>query len=447
LRKIDLQILSHLYGLNWKFIEEFLTGLRYQAIHEETTMRVLKKTGLAVTMACLGFAQGAMAQTAEVIHWWTTGGESAAVQELAKAYTAAGGKWVDGAIADGGTARTAIINRIVGGKPPTVAQFNTSLQYHEMVLEGLLNNIDAVAKAGNWDKILPEPIKKFVKIDGKYFAMPVNIHNPSWFWYSKAVLAKAGVAGEPKSMDEFFAALDKIKASGAVPLALGGQAWQEGILFNAILHTSGGADLYKRFYGSADGSVAMSPEFKKVLSDFKRLKNYVDPGSPNRDWNVTTAMVITNKAGFQVMGDWAKGEFSVAKQTAGKDYGCFPGWGAKAPYMLEGDVFVFPKTKDPQAIKAQQLFATVAASPAVQVAFNAKKGSIPIRTDVEMGALDICSQQGVAALKDPSRHLPAPSQLAEPEKKGLLDDAITKFWNTNQSVDEAAKILADILKT
>ena len=409
-------------------------------------MRTFKHSTLAVLAASMGLAGSAMAQTAEVIHWWTSGGESAAVQELAAAYKAAGGTWVDTAIAGGDNARNTTLNRIAGGKPPTVAQFNTSKQYHEVVAEGLLNDIDAVAVKEGWDKLFPEPLKKFVKINGKYFAMPVNIHNPSWFWYSKAVLAKAGVTAEPQSMDQFFAALDKIKASGAIPLALGGQAWQEGILFNAVLHTAGGADLYRKFYASTDGAVATSAEFKKVLSDVKRLKGYVDAGSPNRDWNVATNMVISNKAGFQIMGDWAKGEFAVAKQTAGKDFGCFPGWGAKAPYMIEGDVFVFPKTKDANAIKAQQLFATVASSPAVQVAFNAKKGSIPIRTDVDMGKLDICSQQGVAALKDPARHLASPNQLVAPEKKGQIDDAITKFWNTDQSVDDAAKTFAAILK-
>eukprot|EP01041_Mallomonas_annulata_P036316 gene36316-59398_t len=107
---------------------------------------------------------------------------------------------------------------------------------------------------------------------------------------SGPVLAKAGVTAEPQSMEQFFAALDKIKASGAIPLALGGQTWQEGILFNAILHTAGGADLYRKFYASTDGTVATSAEFKKILSDFKRLKGYVDAGSPNRDWNVATAM-------------------------------------------------------------------------------------------------------------------------------------------------------------
>ena len=409
-------------------------------------MRAFRKTGLAVLVASFGMAGAAMAQTAEVIHWWTSGGESAAVQELAKAYTAAGGTWVDTAISGGDNARNTTITRINGGKPPTVAQFNTSKQFHEVVQEGLLNDIDVVAKAGNWDKILPEPIKNVVKIDGRYYAMPVNIHNPSWIWYSKEVLTKAGVAGEPKNMDELFAALDKIKTSGSTGLALGGQSWQESLLFNAVLIYGGGADLYKSFYTSKDGVVATTPAFKKVLGDFKKLKSYVDAGSPNRDWNLATAMIITNKAGFQVMGDWAKGEFAVAKQTAGKEYGCLPGFGPKAPYMLEGDVFVFPKTKDPAAIKAQQLFATVATSPAVQVAFNAKKGSIPIRADVDMGALDVCSALGVAALKDPSRHLPAASQLIAPDKNGQVQDIITKFWNTDQSSDDAAKALAAVLK-
>ena len=38
----------------------------------------------------------------EVTHWWTSGGEAAAVAEFAKAFNATGNKWVDGAIAGSG---------------------------------------------------------------------------------------------------------------------------------------------------------------------------------------------------------------------------------------------------------------------------------------------------------------------------------------------------------
>jgi hypothetical protein len=38
----------------------------------------------------------------EVMHWWTSGGEAAAVAEFAKAFDATGNTWVDGAIAGSG---------------------------------------------------------------------------------------------------------------------------------------------------------------------------------------------------------------------------------------------------------------------------------------------------------------------------------------------------------
>jgi glucose/mannose transport system substrate-binding protein len=401
---------------------------------------------LAALIAGLGLAAGAQAQKAEVIHWWTSGGESAAIKEFAAAYTKAGGTWVDSAVAGGDAARASALSRIAGGDPPTAAQFNTSKQYFDVIDEGLLNNIDAVATKENWDKMLPAPILKLVKVKGHYYAAPVNIHNPTWFWYSKAALKKAGVA-EPKSMEEFFAALDKLKAAGLIPLALGGQGWQENITFYTLLLHEGGKDLYLKFYEGRDAAAIASPAFRKVLADFKRLKSYTDPGSPNRNWNDATALVITGKAGFQIMGDWAKGEFTAAGQTAGKDFGCFAGFGANAPYMIAGDVFVFPKTSDATAIAAQQKLAAVITSPAAQVAFNNKKGSIPIRTDVDMSAMDVCAQAGVTAIKNPARQIANPDALMSPDRAGAVTDVISKFWNTDQSVDDAVKALQSAVKS
>jgi len=396
--------------------------------------------------AALALSAGAHAQKAEVIHWWTSGGESAAVKELAAAYTKAGGTWVDNAVAGADNARAAINSRVAGGNPPTAAQFNTSQQYHDLINEDLLNNVDAVAAKEGWDKILPKPVIDAIKIKGHYYAVPVNIHNPTWFWYSKAALEKAGVKGEPKTIDEFFAALDKLKAAGLVPLALGGQAWQEWITFYAVLLHVGGTDTYMKFFKDHDPAVVNTPNFKKAMTTLKRLHDYVDAGSPGRNWNDATAMVITGKAGFQIMGDWAKGEFNNAKQTAGKEYGCFAGFGANAPYMVAGDVFVFPKTSDKTAISAQQKLAAVFTAPDTQVAFNAKKGSIPIRTDVDTSKMDICSQAGVAAMKTASRQVANPDALMPPDMVGAVTDIVSKFWNSNQSVDDASKALAGALK-
>jgi glucose/mannose transport system substrate-binding protein len=156
--------------------------------------------------------------------------------------------------------------------------------------------------------------------------------------------------------------------------------------------------------------------------------------------------VTSGKAGVQIMGDWAKGEFVAANQTAGKDFGCFPGFGPHSPYLVAGDVFVFPKTDNASAIKAQNLLATVMTSPSAQVAFSAKKGSIPIRPDVDASSLDVCAKEGIAIMKDKSRQLPNPEMLLSPDEQGALIDVVTNFWNKNESVDDAQKAFASALK-
>ena len=50
-------------------------------------------------------------------------------------------------------------------------------------------------------------------------------------------------------------------------------------------------------------------------------------------------------------------------------------------------------------LELYHLLATVFTAPATQVAFSNKKGSIPIRTDVDVKSLDLCAQQGVTIMK------------------------------------------------
>ncbi|ABD68851.1 extracellular solute-binding protein, family 1 [Rhodoferax ferrireducens T118] len=410
-------------------------------------MVVLRKMATALA-AGLGVcvAAHAVGPKAEVIHWWTSGGESAAVKVFSDAYTTTGGVWVDTAVALGEQARSVAINRIVGGNPPTMAQFNTSKQFLDVVEQGMLNNVDEVAIRDGWDKFLPETVLNVVKVKGHYYAAPVNIHMPTWFWYSKAAFKKAGIAAEPKNMDELFAALDKLQAAGLIPLAHGGQPWQENTIFTAVLANVGGTELYLKVMRDRDAKAIQGEAFKNVLLTYKRLQSYVDKGSPGRNWNDATALLITGKAGVQIMGDWAKGEFTAARQVPGKDYGCIAGFGSKSPYIIQGDVFVFPKTTNPEQIKAQKVLAGLMLAPAVQVEFSNKKGSIPVRTDVDSSKMDICAQQGLAIMKDKSRQLGNGEIYLNPDQNGALADILTAYWNKSVPVEKVQKDIANALK-
>ena len=391
----------------------------------------------SVIAASLPLCAARAADTAEVLHWWTSGGESAAVKVFAERFDAAGGVWVDTAIAGGDNARAAGINRIVGGKPPTAMQFNTGKQFDELVANGLLNDMQAVADAGGWRKVLPPAIADAATRDGKFYAVPVNIHGINWLWYNKPLFARLGIA-EPKTWSDVIAAGEKLKAAGLIGLAQGGQPWQERTMFTAVVVGEGGTDLYYRVFRDRDPAAIKSPEFRAVAETFRKLHGLVDPGSPGRNWNDATALVITGKAGMQVMGDWAKGEFNAAHQTAGKDYGCaVVGQGG---YLMGGDVFVFPKGGDHAA---QVKLAQVMFDPVTQIEFNMQKGSVPVRLDVDVSKMDLCAQAGVAALHDPKRQVPTIDLLITPDQVGSLDDLVTQYWNnSSMSTDEFVTKLA-----
>ena len=389
----------------------------------------------------------AAAPKAEVAHWWTSGGEAAAVKQFAEAYRAAGGVWIDTAIANGESARAVTINRIVGGNPPTAGQFNTSKQFLDLVEAGMLADVDEVAQKDGWDRMLPEPVISAIRIKGHYYAVPADIHMPTWLWYSKAAFAKAGIAAEPKSVDELFAALDKLKAAGLVALAHGGQPQWDNLVFTWVLVNVGGRDLYLKVLRDRDPAAINSEAFRKVLLAYKKLHGYVDAGAPGRNWNDATAMLIKGRAGVQIIGDWAKGEFAVAHQVAGKDYGCIPGFGSAPPYIIQGDVFVLPRSKDAEVRAAQMLLAKVITAPATQVEFSLRKGSIPIRSDVDASRMDICAQQGIAIMKDKSRQLGNGEMFLTPDQNGALSDILTAYWNRDgMAVDKVQRDIAAALR-
>lgn len=405
--------------------------------------RLLIATLWSVAFASCAHAAG---EKAEVMHWWTSGGESAAVAKLAGAYRAAGGVWTDTAIAGGDQARSVAINRMVGGNPPTAAQFNISKQFQDIVEQGMLNNVDELASKERWDSSLPEPIRDVIKIKGHYYAVPVNIHMPAWFWYSKSAFKKAGIEKEPATPDELFAALDKLKSAGLIPLAHGGQAWQETIVFMAMLSNVGGKDLYLHVLRDHDATALNSEAFRKVLLSFKRLKSYVDSASPGRNWNDTTALLINGKAGMQIMGDWVMGEFAAARQTAGKEFGCIPGLGPTTPYLIQGDVFVFPKTSNADTLRSQKLLASIVVNPTVQVEFNKLKGSIPVRSDVDASQMNLCARTGIEIMKNKERHAGIGEIYLTPDQNGALTDVLTAYWNTNMAVEKAVKNISSALK-
>jgi glucose/mannose transport system substrate-binding protein len=143
----------------------------------------------------------ALAGEVEVLHYWTSGGEAKSAAELKKIMQGKGHVWKDFAVAGGGgdNAATVLKSRVVSGNPPAAAQIKGPA-IQEWAAEGVLANLDAVAKAENWDALLPAVVAGVMKYKGKYVAAPVNVHRVNWVWANPEVLKKAGVAGHAQDL-------------------------------------------------------------------------------------------------------------------------------------------------------------------------------------------------------------------------------------------------------
>jgi glucose/mannose transport system substrate-binding protein len=134
---------------------------------------------------------------------------------------------------------------------------------------------------------------------------------------------------------------------------------------------------------------------------------------------------------MQFMGDWAKGEFVAAGKQADVDYGCIPGGPGQTYFQIGGDVFVFPKQPGADGLtEAQVKLAKMFISPEGQVAFNNKKGSVPVRADVDTSKMDACAQKGLKVLNDKARQVPGWNFLLHPDLAGAIQDVVSEFWNT-----------------
>ena len=387
-------------------------------------------------VASVALPAAAFATDLEVTHWWTSGGEAAAVAELANAFNAAGDNWVDGAIAGGGsTARPIMISRITGGDPMGATQFNHGQQALELVEAGLMLDLTDVAEAEGWkDKVFPPSLLDACTVDGRIYCAPVNIHSPEWLWLSNQAYADAGLP-VPANWTEFVASGPQLEAAGKIPLALGNQAWQSNLAFNAITVAVAGLDVWKQVNVDKNMEVAAGPEMAAVFTavgDARKLA----ANSTVQDWNQATNLVLNGQAGGQIMGDWAQGEFQVAGKVAGTDYTCLPGLGLNAYLSTGGDAFYFPKNRSADVEAAQKRLAALLVSPEVQVAFNLKKGSLPIRGDIDLEAANDCMKKGLEVLAS-GNLVPSGDMAWSPDVVKQNEDLMVEFFKSDMAAETA----------
>lgn len=383
---------------------------------------------------------------AEVLHWWTSGGEAKSVAVLQEEFAANGGTWTDMPVAGGGgdAAMTALRARVLAGNAPTAVQLKGPA-IQEWYEEGVLADISNVAEAEGWAEVLPASIAAHMQCEGTWCAAPVNVHRIDWIWANADILAANDIE-MPTTWEEFNAAAEKLQAAGIIPLAHGGQAWQDATVFEAVALGIGGPEFFKKAFVDLDPETLTSDTMVQIFDQMRTLRGFVDENFSGRDWNLATAMVMNGEAAFQIMGDWAKGEFLAAGKVPGEDFLCgsTPGDG----YLYNVDSFAMFDVDGDDKRAGQELLAKLIVAPKFQEVFNLNKGSIPARTDVALDKFDICakiSAEDMGASSANGSLLPsyAHGMALRGAQAGAITDVVTAHFNSDMSSGDAVQQLAD----
>ncbi|MCQ3937283.1 MAG: carbohydrate ABC transporter substrate-binding protein [Chloroflexi bacterium] len=322
------------------------------------------------------------ASQVEVFSWWTGGGEAAGLEAMQKVFAASNPdiEFVNAAVAGGaGTnARAVLATRLQAGDPPDSWQGHAGQELiGTYVAASQIEPLNDLYESEGWLEVMPETLIPLISQDGNIYSVPVNIHRANVLWYNPGLLEANGVE-VPTTMDEWFAAMDTLKAAGVQPLALGEQ-WTKMHLLETVLLGSLGPDAYNGLWtGETDWG---SPEVTAALENYAKVLTYANEDSASLSWQDAAQLVVNGDAAFNVMGDWAEGYFRELGKTPNTDYGWAATPGSGGVFQFLSDSFVL-------AVGAPHRDAAIAwlktaGSKEGQEAFNPVKGSICARTDCD----------------------------------------------------------------
>jgi glucose/mannose transport system substrate-binding protein len=410
---------------------------------KEDSMKKAFALGLVflTIIAVSGVAQSKPIGDLLVFNNWSSDAEIGALNVIRNAFQAQGGKWNDITIAHDTGASIPLINMLTGGNPPDVFIENNVTLRRDLIKRGMLADLTAYYKSLNLDKVLPQACKDVMMVDGQVVTAPIAIHIVGTIFWNTAAAKKAGVDPKSwKSLDAMFADFPKIRKAGLIPLAIGAQKWQlDYLLGSCIVYYSG--DLYDKVFGlNPDKAAFDSPAMRQALALYRRIQKEADPGSANRNWNDTTALVIRGDALMQFHGDWMKGEFAGAKKKIGVDYDTMLPPGTNGIQVtIDAETFLKPNNEIKK--NTEEAFFKIMLQKDITERFSIIKGSTPVRLDATAG-IDKHAKMVLAAIANPKFGHPVRNITMDNDFAGAYQNLADSFWSTpDMGADEFIKEL------
>lgn len=208
--------------------------------------------------------------------------------------------------------------RILSGDAPDLMLLQW-MQYPKFVKEGHLAD---VTDQSNMALLTTSPgLDKVFTVGGKKYGFPINTNGgPLPIYYNKKYFDKLGVSA-PKTVTEFYALCDKIKADGVEPIVFGGKDKWPTEFFFRYRQYNGMLEQYPEWaLAHANGDIKSSVFFKKEfeMASLMATKGYIGKASLTLTWPQSVPYFIDGKAAMLPQGPWVVGLPEIAAADPAK---------------------------------------------------------------------------------------------------------------------------------
>ena len=359
---------------------------------------------LLALSACSGGDTGSDEPTddLEVVSWWTSGSEKQALDVLFTAYSEdhPDVTVVNATVAGGGGSNAAVVlaQRLLAGDPPDSYQTFPGAALRSYVDQGQMSDVSTVVRDTGLADNLPQVVLDGLSVEGKQYGVPTSSHRGNVLFFNRSLLEQAGISVPTSgyTAEQFADDLAELDDAGVVPLCLGAKdPFTTSALFENVLLGVVGADGWARI--TADRFDWSGRQAREALSRFDTLLDYADPQAAGLSWDEATKKLADGECAFETLNDSAFGELVAGGAQEGADFGAVPYPDTEASYVAVVDTFVRAR-KAANGRNASDFLAVIA-DPEIQLAFSKAKGSVPIRTDVDVSSLAPYQQSAAEALR------------------------------------------------
>ncbi|MDJ0755118.1 MAG: extracellular solute-binding protein [Ardenticatenaceae bacterium] len=302
--------------------------------------------------------------------------------------------------------------------------------------EGIIADITDLWEEQGWDEIFPASVKEMASVNGRQYFVPQAIQWNGIF-YRTDVMEAAGVE-PPSTWDELLAACDTLREAGTIPFAITATAsWPPpmGFWFTHINQRLNGPEFHEQLMR---GEVSYTdPRVREVFDYYGQLFEHdcFDEAGTRLQYGRVIDVFESGEAAMYAHGEWLY-EFIDDETKAVTDFIRFPIIDESVPLgelVPMYGAFMVTDTEYPEEAREYLIFAAGESSQASLIS-DIKR--LPSNLNVDRSDLLPVYEKGLQMVEEAEVLTQLIGANTEPVVASLLLEAIGRFWQNPESIDE-----------